>query len=143
MVSRIPTTSSFRPKQIVQKFFLFFTYVSSSFLYVEPATPVYFGDFDTFSRARRPLDLTGVTHQFCGIAITLKCPSSHDLPALLLDRPKIDELPGSLKAGLFFKLAPCRDKRILILLIFTLRKGPCALVLLGPDRPTRMNQKDL
>jgi hypothetical protein len=129
--------------QIVQKLFLFFANVFPGLTDAEPAALINFGDFETTPRARGPFDLTRIARQFGRVAISLECPRSHYLSTLLLDLTQIEKFSPRVKTGLLLKLATRCNERILVLVKFTFRNCPRTFVFLGPERSSRMHQKDL
>src|SRR2546422_4385211 len=67
----------------------------------------------------------------------------HDFAAWLLERLQRDEISGRREARFFCEFALGGVQRIFALYELTFRNRPGPIVLLRPERPTRMHQKNL
>jgi len=109
----------------------------------EPAAPVDFGNDDSPTRARRPIDLAGVADEAGRIAIPGEGPSGDEFPIALAYLPEREKGSRSVKSGLFVELADGRVERILRWIVFTFRYSPDTLVLAGKVGSAGMNEEDL
>ena len=108
---------------------------------IDQRAAVDLGNFHHFSRARRPLDRADVAHKAAWVAVALRSPRNHDLPASLLYFSQGDGVGRSGKARLFGEFAAGRVQRLFALGILPLRDRPRPQVFPGPEGTARMHQE--
>lgn len=112
------------------------------FMQGEPRPAIHFRKVDRPARARRPLHLAVIARKFVRGAISFKAPGRNKFPSRLADGAQLDEFSVDREPCLFFEFAPSCRQRIFIGYTLAFGNRPCPEVLLRPQRPARMNEKD-